>query len=255
MKNKILLIIAVLIIILMSVILFLSIKNKKEEEKIKNAIIEITLKEDLNIEFNSEIRVSDLIESINGKIVNNHRINTTKLGKQTIEYIYINDDNIRLNQSIEINIVDTVAPVIWIGGSYTIYKGNAFDYSNIMCGDNHDSIPNCYVEGNYDVYKVGTYPLTFKAEDKSGNVTTKEFNLKVINKPTTSSGNSSTPKTYTEFSDIMSKHKTEKTKIGIDVSGWQGEIDFEKIKNAGVEFIIIKVGGNTGTEKENYVDS
>lgn len=255
MKNKIIIGIAILIILFLSVLLYFSIRNKKEEEKIKNAVIEITLIEDLNVEFNSELRVKDLIKSINGKIINNFKINTTKLGEQEIEYTYINDDNIRLKQKIKYNVVDTVEPIIWLSGSYTIYKGNAFDYSNIMCGDNHDSIPNCYVEGKYDVNKVGSYPLVFKAEDKSGNVATKEFVLKVVNKPTGSSTTQSTSKTYTKFSDILSKHKTENTKIGIDVSGWQGEIDFEKIKNAGVEFIIIRVGGNTGTEKENYVDS
>lgn len=255
MKNKIIIGIAILIILFLSVLLYFSIRNKKEEEKIKNAVIEITLIEDLNVEFNSELRVKDLIKSINGKIINNFKINTTKLGEQEIEYTYINDDNIRLKQKIKYNVVDTVEPIIWLSGSYTIYKGNAFDYSNIMCGDNHDSIPNCYVEGKYNVNKVGSYPLVFKAEDKSGNVATKEFVLKVVNKPTGSSTTQSTPKTYTKFSDILSKHKAENTKIGIDVSGWQGEIDFEKIKNAGVEFIIIRVGGNTGTEKENYVDS
>lgn len=33
------------------------------------------------------------------------------------------------------------------------------------------------------------------------------------------------------------------------------DIDFEKIKNAGVEFIIIKVGGTKGTNGEYYIDS
>ena len=37
------------------------------------------------------------------------------------------------------------------------------------------------------------------------------------------------------FSDIVKKHKTENTKIGIDVSHWQGNIDFQKVKDAGLE--------------------
>ena len=35
---------------------------------------------------------------------------------------------------------------------------------------------------------------------------------------------------------------TGKTRAGIDVSKWQGEIDWDKVKNAGVEFAIIRAG-------------
>lgn len=35
---------------------------------------------------------------------------------------------------------------------------------------------------------------------------------------------------------------TGKTRTGIDVSKWQGEIDWDKVKNAGVEFAIIRAG-------------
>lgn len=31
-------------------------------------------------------------------------------------------------------------------------------------------------------------------------------------------------------------------KKGIDVSTWQGEIDFQKVKNSTVEFVIIREG-------------
>lgn len=34
------------------------------------------------------------------------------------------------------------------------------------------------------------------------------------------------------------------TKKGIDVSHWQGIIDFEKVKKAGIDFVIIKAGGS-----------
>lgn len=34
---------------------------------------------------------------------------------------------------------------------------------------------------------------------------------------------------------------------GIDVSGWQGNIDFKKVKSSGVEFVIVKAGYSTST--------
>ena len=39
---------------------------------------------------------------------------------------------------------------------------------------------------------------------------------------------------------------------GIDVSHWQGDIDWPKVKQAGIEFAIIKAGG---TPARCYTDS
>ena len=39
---------------------------------------------------------------------------------------------------------------------------------------------------------------------------------------------------------------------GIDVSAWQGSIDFNKVKKSGYEFVIIKAGGN---DDGFYIDS
>lgn len=42
---------------------------------------------------------------------------------------------------------------------------------------------------------------------------------------------------------------------GIDVSSWQGNIDFKKVKASGVEFVIIRSGyGNLSSQKDNYFD-
>ncbi|MBP0978767.1 MAG: hypothetical protein J6P89_11440 [Oscillospiraceae bacterium] len=39
-----------------------------------------------------------------------------------------------------------------------------------------------------------------------------------------------------------------KVQHGIDVSKWQGDVDWEKVKNAGVEFVMIKAGEGTEVE-------
>lgn len=42
---------------------------------------------------------------------------------------------------------------------------------------------------------------------------------------------------------------------GIDVSQWQGNIDFNKVKNAGYEFVIIRAGyGQYATQKDPYFE-
>ena len=225
--------------------------------RLKTAKIEVTLQNDLTASFLENKKISDYIVSINGNILNDKSIDTTKIGKKTISFKFKNDDGIVVPYSYEIEVKDTIEPVIWLNSSYTIYKGNDVDIvSNVLCGDNEDSHPNCYIEGEYNYEEVGEYPLVFKAEDRSGNVATKDFKLYVVEpKKNSSNNNQNITKSTTLFTDVVKNYKEENTKIGIDVSGWQGDIDFEKIKNAGVEFIIIKVGGTKGTDGEYYVDS
>ena len=76
----------------------------------------------------------------------------------------------------------------------------------------------------------------------------------VKKKISTSSSGSSSGKGQ-NFSDLVKKYKTDNTKIGIDVSHWQGDIDFEKVKNAGVEFVFIRVGSQRGIDGEYYIDN
>ncbi len=223
--------------------------------RVKNAKIEVVLNEDMKIEFNDSKKISDYIDSINGDIIDDVLIDTSKVGTQVVEFDFINDDGIKVNYSYEIEVTDTVEPVIWLGSTYRIKKGEKFNVDSILCGDNYDSNPNCFVEGNYDENKVGSYPLVFKAIDKSGNEAKQNFVLTVYEpKKTTTNNNETTNKARTNFNDVYKKYKTNTTSIGIDVSKWQGDIDFSKLKEAGVEFIIIRVGGTRGTNGEYFLD-
>ena len=252
--NKKLKKILVLIVIILFIIGFIfGIKRYLDYQRIKNAVIEITYKEDLTLEFNTEKRISDYIESINGKLVDDYKIDSLKLGKQELKYEYINDDGIKLKQSFSIEVVDKTPPLIWLNNSYSISVGSKDTIvQNVLCGDNLDSEPNCYIEGHYDLNTIGKYPLVFKAEDKYGNVSTKNFTLNVY-KPSNSSSSSKTP-TYKKYDDIVSEYKNENTKIGLDLSEWQDYPDYDKLKEAGVEFVILRVGGTKGREGEYFLD-
>lgn len=240
--------------ILVVLLIFLGLKINKKIE-LKNAKIIVELKEDLETEFLSKVKVSDFITNINGFITNDYNIDTTIIGEKEIKFEYINEDNIKIPYSYELNIKDTTPPVVWLGSSYTVNVGSKINLTEkIMCGDNYDDNPECIIEGEYDMDKEGTYPLTFKATDSSGNITEKKFNLYVVKpKPSTGNNNSKpSPKTY--FSDIVEKHKNEDTEIGLDLSEWQGTVDFEKIKAAGVEFVILRVGGTKGIKGDYFLD-
>ena len=222
--------------------------------RIKYAKIEVTLVDDMTLEFNDKKKVSDYIKSINGKIIDDYIIDSSTLGEKNIDFEFINDDNIKVKYSYDVKVVDTVSPVIWLNDSYYVTKGSKDTLlEDILCGDNYDNKPKCEIIGEYDLNTINNYPLTFKATDNSNNVTTKDFVLKVY-EPKKSSVSSSKVN-YTMFNDIKEKYKKEDIKIGIDVSLWQGDIDFKKIKDSGVEFVFIRVGYMKGTKGERVLDS
>lgn len=228
-------------------------QKSKEAEKIKNATIEIELTEDLTASFNTEKKVSDFIKSINGKIVDDHSLDTISLGKQKVEFEFINDEDIKVPYSYEITVSDTTPPLVNLGSDY--YVTTKFDGTleeKILCADDHDDEPICTVEGTYDTSKVGTYKLNFKAADSSGNETNIPFTLHV-SKPSTTS--STYNPTRLQFSDMIAKFKGENTALGIDVSSWQGDINFQKLKNAGVEFAFVRVGSRWQKNNEFFLDS
>ena len=89
--------------------------------------------------------------------------------------------------------------------------------------------------------------------DESGNETNKDFTLHVIKEFASSSNDNSKP-TGINFSEAVEKYKNDNTMLGIDVSSFQGEIDWKKVKNAGVEFAIIRLGFGYTVNMELVLD-
>lgn len=231
---------------------YLGYQRYIELEKIRNAKVEITYKEDLTVEWNSDSKISDYIESINGSIIDDKEIDALSLGKQELTYEYINEDGILLKQKFEVKVVDKTRPLIWLGKSRSIAVGSKDTLvQDILCADNLDSNPKCYIEGDYNLNKVGEYSLVFKAEDNAGNKNEQPFTLKVY-KP--SGKSSSSKQTYLKYEDLVKEYKKDNTKIGIDISEWQDYPDYDKLKEAGVEFVIIRVGFTKGREGDYFLD-
>ena len=242
MKKNIIIISTIIILVILGIIGF----NIYNYYKIKNAKINIELIDNLNIEFNTKVYLSDIIKKVNGTYID-QEIPTTKLGENTIKFNYINDDKIKVSKDIKYNVIDTIPPFINLPSKYSVIVGSEDNLlKNIMCADNIDDNPTCSIEGEYNLEEVGSYPLTFKAVDKSGNETIKEFELIVKEKTKQIYSNN-----YTDFKTIYNKYKTDDTKIGLDLSKYQGDVDFKAIKDEGVSFVIIRVG--TIDAKRNYV--
>ena len=179
----------------------------------KNAKIEIVLQDDLTLEFNNTKKVSDFIVSLNGNIIDDYEVSFKEIGKKNIAFEFINDKNIKLKYDFDIEVIDTVKPLIWLNNSYSLEKDSETVLTDvILCGDNYDNKPNCFIEGEYDVHTVGSYQLVFKAIDNSGNEAEQAFTLHVY-EPDNSSNNY-TPE-YTNFEDIIKEYKNENNQIGL----------------------------------------
>jgi GH25 family lysozyme M1 (1,4-beta-N-acetylmuramidase) len=77
--------------------------------------------------------------------------------------------------------------------------------------------------------------------DDAGHQTTGNFTVNVVEP---SSDESTEQAQGTEdFATFAEKYGGDGKSLGIDVSRWQGYIDFQKVKNAGCEFAIIRLGG------------
>ena len=220
--------------------------------RIKNAKIFVELVDNREVEVFEKKYISDFIKSINGKLEKDNLISTNKLGEKEITFSYVNVDKIKVNYSFKIKVVDKTKPLIVVPSTYAVTEGYNKDLSKeFFCGDNYDDEPICKIEGEYNTDKIGTYNLKYIAQDKSKNISTQEFILKVKKKEKNKPSKQETK--YIDFNDIVKEHKKNNTKIGIDVSHWQGNIDFKKVKNAGVEFAFIRVG-TENSEGELYLD-
>lgn len=249
-NKKILIMCTILIII----ILFSSIKliNVYKVKKAKK-IVELKTTE---VEVYSDIKLKDLISNINGKIIDNKKIDTKKLGKKEITFEYINNDNIKINYTITINVVDKTPPIISQIKNYKITEGDTTDISKtLFCGDNYDKNPKCTIKGEYDVNTPGTYNVTFVGVDSSNNKSTNKMNIIVEKKQENKQSKNNTQQkepVYTDYKDVIKNYKTSDNEIGIDVSHWQGNINYKKVKKSGVEFVYIRVGRGDGIG-EGYV--
>ncbi len=251
MKKKILIIIiiiAIIIVIIGGVYFFIDRQKEKEEDKLA-----VTFKDNLTVEFGSNVKVSDFIENLQGELTEDKKIDTGELGNKTVEFQYKSIRNKKKTKSFQINIVDTSKPMIYMSGSLTVKKGYNKDIVDlIFSGDNADSTPERKIIGDYDLNKIGKYNLTYSIKDKSGNEETQDFTLNVVE--STNSGTIQGGVKKINFADALEKYKNSDTKLGIDVSQWQGDIDWNKVKEAGAEFAIIRLGYQKGYEKDNALD-
>lgn len=237
-----------IILIIIGIIIFLDVQETRRLDATS-----VVVKPDTNISYGEPAKVSDFLAQLNGTLVTDTEINTTQLGPQTVSFEYINAQNRQRPASLTVTVVDTTAPQIFGSTSYTVPINYSGDLTNLMLsGDGLDPEPSREITGNYDLTQAGSYPLTYAITDASGNRTTKSFTLHVTDPPASPTPPYASPKL--PLANVIRDYKTAQTKIGIDVSGWQGKIDWTAVKAAGVEFAFIRLGYQTEFGGEYHLD-
>ena len=231
MKKRYLVVILCIIAVCILVVIFI-VKNKKTINNYDNLVFE----------YNQKVKVSDIIP-----VRKDEYINTLKIGKNNLKYEV--DKTI---YNITYEVVDTTAPLVLLSSTYTYNIGDENDLKNrILCADNYDKRPNCFIEGTYDFNTIGNYNLKYIAIDSFNNKTEKEFTLKIKEK---SKIKNNSKKKNLNIKDVVNKYKNDNSMIGIDVSAWQNEIDFNKVKEDNVEFVMIRIGYGYNKDGEIIID-
>lgn len=138
---------------------------------------------------------------------------------------------------------DTTAPIfVSIKKNAYIHAGDVYDpVKCIGYIDDNDRDVSLSWNGILDTNTVGDYPLEAVVTDDAGNSSTASITVHVLAPGT------AIPKTpdnvpRMSFADFISGYKNENTMTGIDVSKWQGNIDFNAVSAAGCEFVIMRMG-------------
>ncbi len=227
-------------------------KNEQVYIDQSNDYLKLKVKE---LEVYSDNYLLDLVDIVNKDIEiisNNELIDTTKLGKVNIDIKYKYNKKI-YNYKQEIEIKDTTAPLVFSGTNKTINLNYEKDLCDlIIYGDNYSQEVKCNIDGYYDLQKEGTYKLVYSLKDSSNNE--KKVNVILNVKVPTSQEGSSSKGEIIEFKDIYNEYKNDYNEIGIDVSKWQGNIDFQKVKEDGASFVMIRIAHQNKTKEELKLD-
>ena len=238
------------LLIILGCLLVVGCGNQISDEIPDNAYITISNED---IEVFDEVYLSDIISDTNVDI-EDYQLNTDVIGEKEIEFYYTYDDR-KYVYKTTIHVVDTVQPKIFGSSSRTVevgYEGNLCN--NYTYGDNYDGQPECSVVGEYDFNQVGTYDIEIVVTDVSGNSTNYNVTLNVVDEIRNNNNGGGGTTSRLQFSDALERYGSESVELGIDVSEWQGDVDYEAVKDAGATFVMMRIGVKLDSGEEPAID-
>ncbi len=209
--------------------------------------LSVTFTEDSPVlDFGESYPAMNYVKESNGEVyADSDYLDTEAVGNKEIVYtatkslfggILNPTKEFRMNYTV----TDSVPPLnIWSWDNAVLERGSEFNINDLIAyGDNADPTPLLSVDGNVNMEKNGEYPLHVKVTDSSGNTTEWDLNVEVADELPSYEDTAE----RTKFADFASAYKGQNRSFGIDVSAWQDEIDFRAVKEAGCEFVIIRIG-------------
>ncbi len=114
------------------------------------------------------------LDEENATLAQSGEVNTTKVGVYTITYRAVDSSGNVAEANRTVNVVDTTKPTLTLNGnaSLTLTKGSVYSELGAVATDSVDGELNVSISGSVDTSNDGTYTLTYKATDKSGNEAT-----------------------------------------------------------------------------------
>ena len=213
-----------------------------------------------NFNVYSKVQLKDIIDDENIELLNgDDYVDTDTLGEKKFTLKYLHDSK-KYKKVLNYTITDNDKPIlINVPSTQTVTLNSEVNpCDKAVFADNYDKKPTCNIEGEYDTKQVGTYNLTYIIRDSSNNTVSKKLTFNVIvpsNNTTTTKKPTTTDTKRKKISEAIEQYKNDNTMIGIDVSRYQENIDFERVKNSGVEFVIIRIGVQSGAKKDVSIDS
>lgn len=199
-----------------------------------------------SVEFGEDCSSQDYVKEWTGDVAPAAAsLDTDSLGEKTITYT-VTQPILRglftpsKEFTLSYTVIDTVDPVsLWYWDGAVLARGTKFDIQEIIAyGDNADPEPQVKVDGEVNMDENGEYPLHVTVTDASGNSTDWDMTVEVAD--TVPEYEDDTPRT--KFEDFAKEYKGDSRSFGIDVSAWQDDVDYEAVKKAGCEFVIIRIG-------------
>lgn len=191
------------------------------------------------VEVYHKVKLSEFVTESSAVLANGDDIlDTETLGEHEVT-LKFEQDGASVEKKVTYTVIDSTAPVILLGDTMSVSVGEWFDPADyISYADNFDRAPSFDWSGTVDTSAAGVYPITVYISDHNGNTLTQDIDVTVSDYVTDPYYDDS----VIYFSDFRQQYAADGREFGIDVSRWQGSIDFDAVASEGCSFAIVRMG-------------
>lgn len=193
-----------------------------------------------HVEVYQGLTVKDLFPDTNVELLEKDKvIDTSDIGEKAVKVKFSYNGAV-YEKDYAYKIADTTPPVVLNAGWEPYAKqGEPLNFNKLVgYADNYDRAPVLTYTGDVDTNTCGSYPISITVTDSSGNTSSWDMTVEVV--PEIPKPQDNNPRV--SFEDFKANNDYMDARFGIDVSTWQNEVDFNAVKEQGVEFVIMRMG-------------